>query len=97
MKPFEVVDASGAASKRPQNEVELPPAKHPRVLNKLDQIDLQNLTVKKVFEAQNLVIQYLKSQVHKKLPDKVKETLEVLKNFQINDNEDIEAVAVAQR
>ena len=100
LNPFQVVDTSGTASKRPlEQDQEVPAAKQPRVLNKLDQLDLRNLTVKKIFEAQTLLIQYLKSQVHKKLPDKVRETIEVLKNseFQINEDENIETVAVTQR
>ena len=100
VQPFQVASASGAAIKRPQNpDQNIPPPKQPKVLNKLDEIDLQNLSVKKMFEAQNLLIQYLKSQVHKKLPDKVKEAIEVLKNsnFEINEDENIEAVTFTHR
>ena len=73
--------------------------KQPRVLEQLELIDTEDMTLKKIIESQKLIIQYLKSQVKQKLPDKVKEVLEALKkcNLEINEEETIEAVAVTTK
>ena len=93
LKPFE---AAGAVPK----QVPQPPAQNqPRVLEKLEMIDTEDMSLKKIIESQKLIIQYLKSQVKQKLPDKVKEVLEALKkcNIEINEEETIEAVAVTTK
>ena len=93
LKPFE---AAGAVPK----QVTQPAAqKQPRVLEELEMIDTEDMTLKKIIESQKLIIQYLKSQVKQKLPDKVKEVLEALKkcNLEINEEETIEAVAVTTK
>ena len=100
LKPFE--DA-GAVPKRTQETATQPPAKRaekqPMCLQRLDQIDTENMTLNKILESQKLIIQYLKSRVNHKLPDKVKEVLEALKNcnLEINETENIEAVAVTTK
>ena len=93
LKPFE---AAGAV---PQQVTQPPAQRQPRVLEKLEEIDTEDMTLKKIIESQKLIIQYLKSQVKQKLPDKVKEVLEALKkcNLEINENETIEAVAVTTK
>ena len=93
LKPFE---AAGAV---PKQATQPPAQNQPRVLEKLEMIDTEDMTLKKIIESQKLIIQYLKSQVKQKLPDKVKEVLEALKNcnIEINEEETIEAVAVTTK
>ena len=70
--------------KRPLEEpVSPPPSKHPRVLEKLAELDLSELTPQKILAAQRLIIQYLKSLTHLKMPDVIKEALEALQNCDI--------------
>ena len=52
-------------------------------------INTEDMTLKKIIESQKLIIQYLKSQVKQKLPDKVKEVLEALKKCNLEINEEI--------
>ena len=93
LKPLE--DAGVVPPQPAANRAE----KQPRVLEKLEEIDTEDMTLKKIIESQKLIIQYLKSQVKQKLPDKVKEVLEALKkcNLEINEEETIEAVAVTTK
>ena len=99
LKPFEAAGAVPKQALAREAVAQLPAQRQPRVLEKLEEIDTENMTLKKIIESQKLIIQYLKSQVKQKLPDKVKEVLEALKkcNLEINEEETIEAVAVTTK
>jgi hypothetical protein len=59
------------------------PEKRPKVLSKLDEIDLENLTSKSLIQTQALLIQYLKSLKRNRMPDNMKEALKAMKERKI--------------
>ena len=54
-----------------------------KVLCKLDEIDLVNLTPKSLIQTQALLIQYLKSLKRNRMPDNIKEALKAMKEREI--------------
>ena len=59
------------------------PEKRSKVLSKLDEIDLENLTPKSLIQTQDLLIQYLKSLKRNRMPDNMKEALKAMKEREI--------------
>ena len=57
--------------------------KRSKVLCKLDEIDLENLTPKSLIQTQALLIQYLKSLKRNRMPDNMKEALKAMKEREI--------------
>ena len=59
------------------------PEKRSKVLCKLDEIDLENLTPKSLIQTQAVLIQYLKSLKRNRMPDNMKEALKAMKEREI--------------
>ena len=59
------------------------PEKRSKVLCKIDEIDLENLTPKSLIQTQALLIQYLKSLKRNRMPDNMKEALKAMKEREI--------------
>ena len=59
------------------------PEKRSKVLCKLDEIDLENLTPKSLIQTQDLLIRYLKSLKRNRMPDNMKEALKAMKEREI--------------
>ena len=57
--------------------------KRPKILCKLDEIDLENLTPKTLIQTQALLIQYLKSVKYNRMSDNMKEALKAMKAHEI--------------
>jgi hypothetical protein len=85
-----------AMKRKLEQEHVTPSEKRTKVLDQLDSFDNNDMTVQKFVKGQKLLIQYLKSKHYQKLPNEVKNALDILKEFDIESDEAVKKSKVTK-